>query len=147
MRKILFSESHGRSRLALGLDQRSSPRASLLQPCDSSKEHTRATMTCFGLYCAFRGLREHTYLQKGNMVRGTYDNGPFLGQDYWAVIGVERKTNKLTSTNPVLEDQCPMRIPVDSVPGQIIEKYWGLCPSRKKTRTKNQLPRRMGQMG
>ena len=100
---------------------------------DDPKDHTRATMTSFGLYLAYRGIKDHTYMERGNIERGTYTSGPFQGKDYWEVVGLIRKTNKLSVTNPVLRSPHPMRIPVDSDPGRIIGSFLEkLHPQQKR---------------
>ena len=93
---------------------------------DDITEHQKCLMVVWGAYGGFRGNQEHTYLERHDIASGVFPpDHPRSGQEYWTIQKMEDKTNKLTTTNTTLtrDHANQPRIPVDSIPRQIIKKY------------------------
>ena len=93
---------------------------------DDIVEHQKCLMVVWGAFGGFRGNKEHTYLERHHIISGVFpSNHPRSGQSFWTIQNMEDKTNKLTTTNTTLtrKEVNQPKIPVDSIPGQIISKY------------------------
>ena len=93
---------------------------------DDIVEHQKCLMVVWGAFGGFRGNKEHTYLERHHIISGVFpSNHPRSGQSFWTIQNMEDKTNKLTTTNTTLtrKEANQPKIPVDSIPGQIISKY------------------------
>ena len=72
---------------------------------DNDKEFTMKCLMCMGLYFAFRGLEEHTWLRVHNIVFGYSKKGHELkGHMYVKSTHLNDKTTKLSFTNGRVRD-------------------------------------------
>ena len=78
----------------------------------------------YGAYYGFRGLGEHTNLQRSNITKGVFEGShEWGGEEYWGLQNMADKTHRLSTTNTTLRMEVQPRIPVKSIPGRIITNF------------------------
>ena len=96
---------------------------------DDDHEFTLKCLLCFGLYLAFRGNDEHTFLRTHQVVVGRFEKDhPMEGALYVKTTHLNDKATKISFTNGRKRDtKRAMRLPVDpknpACPGGTIYRY------------------------
>ena len=88
---------------------------------DNLYEHMQKLAILLGLQTGLRGL-EHCKIEVNNIEKDEFDKKhPLASMTYYSLVNMDHKTNKVSTTNPYLDDGNPLKMPVYS------NDKWDLC--------------------